>query len=442
MKRKLSKASSEHDLFRQRLDNMIDLRHELCRLVMLIDWEDIDQTLGGYYCETGRPAIATRLMVGLLYLQHTFDCSDEAVVARWVENPYWQYFCGEDYFCHELPIHPTSLTKFRQRIGESGCEELLAVTVDAGLKGKVLKKADCRAVVVDTTVMEKAVAYPTDSKLLYKAREELVKLAQGEGISLRQNYRRKAKRALVKSGRYGHAKQYKRMRKEIKHLRNWLGRVIRDIGRKTEGQQSQKLTSALLKAKQLYQQQTKSKNKLYSWHAPEVGCISKGKARQRYEFGVKVSVVMPAKVPFVLSCRSLPGNPYDGHTLVESLVDSHLNSGIRPKDAYVDKGYRGHQAETAKVYLAGQKQGVTKAIKKQLKRRNAIEPVIGHMKADGKLKRNWLKGQQGDAINAILCGAGFNLRVILKKLRLLFAWIFYRLLALPKPISINQLMPV
>ncbi len=427
MKPKEPANRPENDLFRMELENLIDRRHELVRLSEVIDWDGIASEFGALYVDRkGRPGIPTRLMAGLLYLKATFKLSDEDVVRRWVENPYWQFFCGETYFRHELPIHPTSLTRFRKRIGEDGCELLLSHTIDAGLKTKTVEQRDLDQVVVDTTVMEKAIAHPTDSRLYHRSRERLVKLAKSHGISLRQSYARKSRHALAKVGRYGHARQYKRLRRETKRLRTWLGRVVRDIERKTADQPDQQAIFAqeLALAHRLLKQQRHDKRKLYSLHAPEVECISKGKVRKPYEFGVKVSVATTLRSNFVLASHAMPGNPYDGHTLSKTLLRCFETAGVVVKAAFVDRGYCGCQStDYMQLTIAGQRRGMTKTLKRKLKRRNAIEPIIGHMKAEGHLDRNYLKGTLGDAINALMAGAGQNLRMILKKLRLLLAWL-------------------
>ena len=402
-------------------------RHELVRLSEVIDWDGIASEFGALYVDRkGRPGIPTRLMAGLLYLKATFKLSDEDVVRRWVENPYWQFFCGETYFRHELPIHPTSLTRFRKRIGEDGCELLLSHTIDAGLKTKTVEQRDLDQVVVDTTVMEKAIAHPTDSRLYRRSRERLVKLAKRHGIPLRQSYARKSRHTLAKVGRYGHARQYKRLRRETKRLKTWLGRVVRDIERKITDQPVQQAVFAheLALAHRLLKQQRHDKRKLYSLHAPEVECISKGKVRKPYEFGVKVSVATTLRSNFVLASHAMPVNPYDGHTLPKTLLRCFETAGVVVKAAFVDRGYRGCQStDYMQLTFAGQRRGMTKTLKRKLKRRNAIEPIIGHMKAEGHLDRNYLKGTLGDAINALMAGAGQNLRMILKKLRLLLAWL-------------------
>jgi IS5 family transposase len=431
MRPKKQERSLSDDLFRMRLEQMLDQRNALYRLAGSIDWALVEERFGGLYAEEGRPGIPIRLMVGLHYLKHAFNESDEAVVDRWVENPYWQYFCGEEYFRHEMPINPSQMTRFRDRIGEDGCEFMLGLTVLAGIATKTVSVTSLSVVNVDTTVQDKAIAFPTDARLYHKARGALVRLAKKMGIDLRQSYERVSKLALAKSGRYAHARQMKRAKREQKRLRTYLGRVIRDIERKVAAntaeagpvQEQTRLSRLLEIARRIHTQQRHDKGKVYSVHAPEVECIAKGKAHKPYEFGVKVGIVTTSKESFVVGMKSLPGNPYDGHTLQASLEQAQRLTGITPKEAYVDRGYRGHgiDLEMLRVWIAGARRGVTVAIKKKLKRRNAIEPVIGHMKNDGRLGRNFLKGAIGDAINALLCGAGHNLRKILRQLALLCA---------------------
>ncbi len=414
--------SPDNDLFRSRLDNLLDQRHELYRLAELIDWSEFDRSFGDLYCpDNGSPAKSTRLMVGLHYLKHAFGLPDEAVVNRWVENPYWQFFCGEEYFQHRLPIDPSSMTRFRQRIGEAGCEEILAVTVAAGLKSKAIKPADLKRVTVDTTVQEKAISFPTDSKLLNRSRERLVKQAKRHGIRLRQSYARKGPEALLRNNRYGHARQFRRMRSQARKLKTYLGRVVRDIERKLPGEASGALREELAMAKRLLNQQKHDKGKLYSLHAPEVECISKGKTHQRYEFGVKASIAVTNKSNFVIGGMALPGNPFDGHTLVGALNQVRRITNRQIDEVFVDRGYRGHSESDSTVYISGQKRGIkTARLKRSLKRRQAIEPVIGHLKSDGLLDRNYLKGRTGDQMNVMLSCAGHNLRLILRRLRIFY----------------------
>ena len=421
------KHPSTGDLFQQPLAELINLKHPLVKLAELIDWSVFETRWAEFFpSRTGRPASSPRLIAGLLYLQHTFACSDEDLVWTWVENPYWQHFCGETYFQHEPPIDPSSMTRWRQRVGEEGVEWLLTETIEAARRGKVVKAKSFEKIIIDTTVMEKAVAYPTDSRLLERGRQHLVKLAVALGITLRQNYNREAPRLAAQVGRYAHAKQYRRMKATLKSLRTVVGRVWRDIDRKLDRQdevQYAKAASILVRVKRLLEQKPKDKNKLYSLHAPEGECISKGKARQPYEFGVKVTVATTHKEGLVVGMRSLPGNPYDGHTLPEAIEQVSILTAQKPKAVFVDKGYRGVSVDGVTIWRSGQKRGVTPSIRKAIHRRSAVEPAIGHMKNEGKLRRNWLKGSLGDALNAVLCGAGHNLRMILRAIRLFYVWI-------------------
>ena len=424
---KLPQEATDHDLFRTELANLIDQRHELVRLAALIDWQAIsDQWSPQFTSTTGRPALPTRLMAALLYLKHAYALSDEEVVERWIENPYWQHFSGEKYFRHELPCDPSSLVRWRQRLGEAGCEWLLAHSIEAAKKAGVVKRASFDTVVLDTTVAPKAIAYPTDSRLLNRAREQLVAAAQDVGIALRQSYARVGRTAERQAGRYAHAKQYRRLQRELKRLRTWLGRVIRDVQRKG-GEMTGALKAKLETAQRLHAQRRDAKNKLYALHAPEVECLAKGKARTPYEFGVKVSLAVTANEGLVVGMRSMPGNPYDGHTMHSQLEQVGILTGQEPKIALAARGYRGVEPPQGTRLLISHTRRLPIRLKKLLKRRQVIEPMIGHMKSDGLLGKNWLKGELGDAMHAILCGAGHNLRMILAHLRVLllalWAWL-------------------
>ncbi|PVE20497.1 IS5 family transposase [Microvirga sp. KLBC 81] len=304
---------SSGDLYRSRLDQC----HELFRLAGLIDWDRFDREFGRFYRPLGRPAKPTRLMAGLSYLQPTFNLSDEAVVQRWVENPYWQWFCGCEYFQHELPCDPSSLTRWRNRIGPEGLEKLLTATIQAGLATGAVRPTSLERISVDTTVQPKAITHPTDAKLYLKALQALVRQAKRHGLKLRQTHTRLAKRAAVQVGRYAHARQMRRMQRQLKRLKTYLGRVYRDVARKVAGDEglSSCFASLLGLTERLLTQERTSKNKVYSLHAPEVVCIAKGKAHRPYEFGSKVAVAVTNREGFVLASKALEGNPYDGHTL-------------------------------------------------------------------------------------------------------------------------------
>ena len=415
------RTPSDNELLRPRLDEQIDLAHPLVRLAELIDWEAIEGSFGAHFASSrGRPALSPRLVAGLLYLQHAFAASDEAVVNTWVENPYWQHFTGETHLQTRAPLDASSLTRWRRRIGEAGVETLLKVTIEAARRGGFVNKASFERVIVDTTVMLKAIAHPTDSRLLEKSRQHLVKAAAEHGLSVRQSYARIAPRLAVQVGRYAHARQFKRMKAALRTLRSRVGRVHREVARQVERVREPartKLADLLARTGRILAQRPKDKAKLYALHAPEVECIAKGKAATPYEFGVKVSLVTTLKEGFAVGMRSMPGNPYDGHTLHESIEQVSILTEHKPTTAVVDKGYRGIDVEGVRILRSGQKRGITRSLRAMIRRRSAIEPAIGHMKMDGRLARNPLKGALGDAIHAVLCGAGHNLRLIITKLR-------------------------
>jgi IS5 family transposase len=406
----------------------------LFRLAGLIAWCGFDDEFGRFYRPLGRPAKPTRLMVGLSYLKHMFDLSDEAVVERWRENPYWQWFCGFEYFQHDLPCDPSSLTRWRKRVGPEGMEKLMAATIQAGLDSGAVKPASLERVSVDTTVQPKAITHPTDSRLYLKALLALVRQAKRHGVPLRQAHTRLAKRAAAQVARYAHARQTRRMRRELKRLKIYLGRVYRDLDRKLASAADAALDGRFARlmglVERLLTQQRNSKDKLYSLHAPEVVCLAKGKAHKPYEFGAKIALAVTNREGFAVAAQALPGNPYDGHTLAGTVEQIVAMTGIEPERIYADKGYRGHDYHRKeRVFLSGQRRGMTPTIKRELKRRSAIEPMIGHMKNDGRLDRNYLLGAAGDAINAILAAAGHNLRLILNHLRMLCALILAYLIA-------------
>jgi IS5 family transposase len=362
-------------------------------------------------------------VAGLMYLQHAYGLSDEAVLARWVENPYFQHFTGETVFQHRAPIHPSSLSRWRGRIGEEGVEWMLTKTIEAGRASGAVTPRSLSEIAVDTTVMEKAIAHPTDSRLYERARRSLVALAGKAGIRLRQTYNRLAPRLAAQAGRHAHARQFRRMRKVLRTLKGYTGRVLRDIGRKLgtvpEGGLRTRIEQRIALVTRLLRQTPKSARKIYALHEPEVDCISKGKARIRYEFGCKVGIATTLTGGFVVGMRSLPGNPYDGHTLPDALQQVETLTGQLPTLAVVDRGYRGHGAHGTTVLVSGTRRGLTPRLRKLLRRRSAIEPEIGHMKSDGRLARCALKGTIGDALYAVLCGCGHNIRKILAHLRAL-----------------------
>jgi IS5 family transposase len=365
------------------------------------------------------------MMAGLQMLKHIHALSDEVVCAQWRENPYFQYFCGEEFFRHREPIERSGMTHFRLRVGSEALGALLTESIAAAMRLGALKKGDLKKVAIDTTVQEKNVAHPTPHGLLLRAIEKVALQAKREKIPLRQSYLRVAKLAAIRVGKYRHAKQFKRAQRWVKFLRTRLGRLIRDVERKSGGNLSPRLKTFLHRAEKIRAQQIGDKNYIYSFHAPEVECIGKGKARKQYEFGNKVSLATNLKRArgghFLLEAFGLHGNPYDGHTLADTLARIPKNTGVKINAAHLDKGYRGHgigKNHPTKIFISGQR-NLGKYLKQQNRRRAAIEPVIGHTKNDGLLGRNYLWFAEGDRTNPILCATGFNLRQLLRYLRAL-----------------------
>ena len=441
------------DFFRARIDHMIDLRHPLAVLSSRMPWQEIEARVAQVFSRkgragvvmpdldlfgeqvqrkpvasnAGRPRVPLRIMIALLYLKHAFNESDEGVVARWADTPRWQFFGGCAYYDDRQPCDATTLIKFRQLLGEEGVEELLAQTINVAVDLKLIKPQELSRVIVDSTVQHKAIAHPTDSRLLETARLKLVQAAKDAGVDLKQTFAKEGKELSRKAGRYAHARQFKRMKRAIKRQRTIVGKLQREVDRKASAIGAavrQALAQTLSKAQRIVAQSAQRKavdgqRKLYAWHAPEVDCISKGKARTPYEFGVKVGIASTLHGNLIVGARAFHGNPYDGHTLAEQLEQATIlmqDSAARPATAFVDLGYRGVDADSPEVHIVhrGKAKRISEQERKQLKRRQAIEPIIGHLKTDHRMDRCHLKGEIGDRLHAVLCAAGYNIRWLLR----------------------------
>ena len=442
---------STPDFFRSRLDAMIDLQHPLAVLARRLPWDRIERALapkfahrdragrqvivddllgqrqvefGGGVSNAGRPRLSIRLLASLLYLKSSFDLSDEELVVRWSENVQWQFFSGMEYYEPRLPCDATQIGRFRRAIGEEGLEQLLKATIETAVEIKAVKPAELERVIVDTTVQEKAIAHPVDSRLLEIARHKVVSAARRAGIVLKQTFAKQGKELRRKAGGYAHAKQFKRLRRTVKRQRTILGVVLREVQRKLDAQTQCLAAGArperepsgptalgdlqmwLDRAERIRAQQRHDKNKLYALHAPEVECIGKGKARKPYEFGVKVSLAVTHKQGLMVGARSFPGNPFDGHILnaqLEQTTNLLQDLGRRPTQAIVDLGFRGVDADNPGVDIIhrGKYRTLTGQQRRWLKRRQAIEPAIGHTKSDHRMDRCWLQGALGDALHAL-----------------------------------------
>jgi IS5 family transposase len=440
------------DFFRSRLDQMIDLSHPLAVLANRMPWGQIESALapafvrrnrsgeavagsdlfgptlevaGSGVSAAGRPRLPIRRMVALLYLKHAFNLSDEELVARWSENVVWQYFSGQAYYTPKLPCDATQIGRFRSAIGEAGVEELLKATIDTALQMKAVRPVEFERVIVDTTVQEKAIAHPVDSRLLEIARGKVVQAAKLVGITLKQTFVKEGKDLRRRAGGYAHAKQFRRLKRVLKRQRTILGIMLREIQRKLPSTTPEspaslvRLNTLLERAERIRTQQPKDKNKLYALHAPEVECIGKGKARKPYEFGVKASIAVTHKQGLMVGARSFPGNPYDGHLLREQLEQTGIlleDVGVVPSHAIVDLGFRGVDADNPKVNIIhrGKAKSLSRQQRRWLKRCQAVEPAIGHLKADHRMDRCWLAATLGDALHTVLCAAGYNLRWLMR----------------------------
>ena len=336
-----------------------------------------------------------------------------------------QYFSAQDYYTPELPCDATQIGRFRTAIGEAGVEELLKATIDTAVQTKAVRPAEFERIIVDTTVQEKAIAHPIDSRLLDIARAKVVQAARRAGIALKQTFSKEGKALRRKAGGYAHAKQFKRLRRTVKRQRTILGIVLREVRRKLPTATSLSaatlsgLNTLLERAERIRTQQRKDKDKLYALHAPEVECIGKGKARKPYEFGVKASIAVTHKSGLMVGARTFPGNPYDGHILSAQLEQTGIlleDVGRIPKKVVVDLGYRGVDRDNPNVEIIhrGKYKSLTAQQRRWLKRRQAVEPAIGHLKSDHRMDRCWLQGQLGDALHAVLCATGYNLRWLLR----------------------------
>ena len=412
------KNPGQLDLFRAALHQILNPNHPLILLANIIPWESLEQQFAQLYAKTGAPSHPIRLMTGLLLLQRIYNLSDERITMLWQENPYFQAFCGKTNFHWEQPCAASDLVHFRKRLGKKGMEVLFKASIQLH-KDKVDK---AKEVLVDTTVQEKNITFPTDEKLYKKVISSCNKLAKKVDVKLRQNYRFVVKK-LTYAKRYAkHPHGAKEAKRVVRKLRTLAGRQVRDLRRKLAGQGQELLaqfSEQLSVMDRVVSQNRKDKNKIYSLHEPKVSCIAKGKAHKKYEFGSKVALVLVPGANVIVGIKSYGGNPHDSKTLSETLSEAESHSGRTYDRVVVDKGYAGHKLKGKDVIQPGDRRvrshSARQKYKQSCRRRCAIEGIIGHLKKDHRMGLNYLKGVEGDQMNALLSAVGFNLKLLLRE---------------------------
>lgn len=404
------------------LKEQLNPKHPLYLLSEEIDWQYFDDEFSTLYSLKGRPAHPIRLMTGLLILKAMYNLSDEKLVEEhWEMNVYFQYFCGALVSQWGQPCAASDLVHFRHRIGEEGVEKILHHSID-----KHHKDGQQPHVSIDTTVQEKNITYPTDAKLAKKIIDKCVKKASKEGLTLRRTYKRTAKQLLRDTYNPTHPKRRKKAVAARRKLKTIAGRLVRELERKLpEGTYK----SELALFRKVLDQHRDSKHKCYSLHEPEVYCISKGKAHKKYEYGCKASVVLTQNTGIIVGAMTFKTNLYDTHTLPQVIEQTRRLTGKVPKTATVDRGYKGKQQVGStqilmpKPPLKKDTEYQKRKKRKHHRRRAAIEPIIGHLKTDHRVNRNFLKGQTGDQINFMIAAAGFNFKKLMYKLKEKSLWL-------------------
>lgn len=404
-------ASHQISFLMPTLGEQLDPRQPLKQLADRLPWSEFEEAFGKYYSEEGRPAKPVRLMVGLLLLKQMFNQGDETVVAAWVQNPYWQYFCGLTDFQWAFPCDPSDLVYFRQRIGETGVQRILKVT--AQMHGA---KAQEKEVVVDTTVQEKNITYPTDTKLARRIIQRCWKLADRNGVKLRRRYRKAVRHCLMAQRWRKDPKKRKAAHRALRKMKVIAGRLIRELERKLPGDVGVQQRPNFVLYRRVLAQRPPDPDKIYSLHEPQVYCVAKGKEHKKYEFGSKASVVMTKTHSVIVGAVAHEQNLYDGDALRPALEQTRAITDRAPVQAIVDRGYRGRKEVDGTEVLVpgrakvGQSKRVTARMRARFRRRAAIEPVISHLKHQYRLVRCFLKGFVGDSLNLGLAAAAWNLR--------------------------------
>lgn len=413
-----SPDQDQRDMFNPHLKDFIDLRHELVQLAEKIDWNYFEDTFSVLYSNTGKPAMPIRFMVGCLLLKRIYNLGDETLANSWVMNPYMQYFTGSAYFEHRFPCDPSDFVHFRNRIGESGIEEIFFYSIR--VHGSEAKST---MVLSDTTVQENNTTFPTDAKLAKKVIEKCNSIAKREGIEQRQTYVRVSKQLLRDTHNSKHPKRRKKAKKAQKKIRTYAGRLVRELERELSPEKLAFYKSKLEMYQQVINQKRGDKDKIYSLHKPFTCCIAKGKAHKQYEFGNKVGLIINPRSLVVMAIDSYEGNPHDSNTIGPLIEQIERNIQHKPKEIIYDRGGRGKkeirgvQISTPNKPLKRDTISQKRTKRKKFKRRAAIEPVIGHLKTDFRMGQNYLHGSKSPKINAMLAAAGWNFKKMMEKLK-------------------------
>ena len=407
---KVTKHTTQIDIFGG-LGDSLDQKHSLYLLANSINWALFDDSFKEHYSQNmGAPAKPIRLMVSLLILKYVRNLSDENLIEQWAENCYYQYLSGEQTFKPKIPCVPTELVAFRKRIGEAGVELILKESIRIN-KADDDQPDNNTVVSLDTTVQEKNITYPTDDKLYKKIIKSCWKIADEEAIDLRQSYSRVIKR-LSYAQRFKKRKNGAREAREAnKKIQIIAGRLLRDIARKLPLERLGKYLPDLKLYQAVLSQKRGDSNKVYSLHEPNVKCYSKGKDHKKFEFGSKASIIVDQSTGVILGALNFTETIHDSKTIPEALEQYERLNGTLPKEVFVDRGYRGKsEYRTVKICIPKPDKHITKAQRKKHSKRAAIEPIIGHLKQDYRLCKNYLKGIIGDNMNLILAAAAMNFK--------------------------------
>ena len=400
------------EMFKTALTSFIHPDHKLCILARKIDWESIEKEFAPLYGSTGRPSIPIRTIVGLLLLKQMYDLGDETVVERYLENPYWQYFCGEVYFQYKLPFDPSDFVHFRKRIGEEGMKKIFKQSID--LFGKDVIRREVKEVRVDTTVQEKNITFPTDRKLYERTIEYCKRIARTEGIKLKRTYTREIRKLKHQLRFTRKPKNYKKLNRAQQKLHRIALKIYRDLVTQLNPIPKQTYMETFNVLYRVLTQQKNDSNKVYSIHEPDVLCIAKGKEHKPYEFGNKSSFAYTRKSGIIVGAMAIEGNAYDGHTLKPQLKQVRELTGGRIRKAIVDRGYRiKGKIGSIEIVMPKSLKKESYYMKKQrearCRSRAGIEGLISHLKHDHRMRRNYLKGTAGDKTNTLLAAAAYNM---------------------------------